>query len=89
MFLLILLCSCYFFGCGYFVDKSVDKGVHKMKQQEYKVCATCINFDATKTNGGMKYRCLRLGFDTKPSYSFDCWDPKPHVIKLMETRKSR
>lgn len=58
-----------------------------MNEQKYKVCATCIHFEAIKTECGMKYRCKRLGFDTKPSYSFDCWDPKPHVIELMEKRK--
>ena len=57
-----------------------------LKEQKYKVCATCINFEAIKTKCGMQYRCKRLGFDTKPSYSFNCWDPKAHVIKLMKGR---
>ena len=69
-------------------SKILYEEVYSMKEQIYKVCATCINFEAIKTESGMKYRCKRLGFDTKPSHSFDCWDPKPHVKKLMEKRKN-
>lgn len=31
----------------------------------------------------MKYRCGRLGFETKTTYQFDCWNPKEQVRKLM------
>lgn len=30
--------------------------------------------------------CSRLGFATKPGYTFDCWDPKDQVKQLMEKR---
>lgn len=68
------------------LDAEVDYEVITLKEQAYKVCATCINFEATKTKCGMQYRCKRLGFDTKPSYSFNCWNPKDHVLKLMKKR---
>lgn len=58
-----------------------------MKEKTFHVCATCINFEISKTESGMNYRCKRLGFETKPSYSFNCWDPKPRVKKLMDKRK--
>lgn len=57
-----------------------------MEEKQYKVCATCKNFEAIKTAAGMQYYCKRLGFDTKPSYSFNCWDPKAHVLQLMKKR---
>ncbi|KMK94089.1 hypothetical protein ABER02_20055 [Rossellomorea marisflavi] len=52
----------------------------------FHVCATCIHFRAYKENGGTRYICARLGFDTRPSYRFDCWVPKEQVVKLMEKR---
>ncbi len=56
--------------------------------KNYHCCATCENFSATKTENGMQYKCVRLGFDTKPSYQFDCWSPKEHIKKLIEKEKN-
>ncbi|WP_102027443.1 hypothetical protein [Salirhabdus sp. Marseille-P4669] len=59
--------------------------------RDFHCCATCVNFLAKKNEQerGMIYRCTRLGYDTRPEYKFDCWDPKPHVIKLMEKEKKK
>ncbi|MEM1501976.1 hypothetical protein RG959_01015 [Domibacillus sp. 8LH] len=50
----------------------------------FHACATCRHFEALREPGGMKYTCSRLGFETKPDYRFNCWDPKEHVKKLMK-----
>ncbi|MGG3925804.1 hypothetical protein ABET51_07365 [Metabacillus fastidiosus] len=57
-----------------------------MNKTNYQVCATCIHFAISKTESGMLYRCSRLGFETKPAYSFQCWQPKEHVVRLMKKR---
>lgn len=57
-----------------------------MHKTNYHVCATCIHFIASKTEHKMLYRCERLGYETKPTYSFNCWQPKEHVIRLMNKR---
>ncbi|MFY4776043.1 hypothetical protein [Metabacillus sp. RGM 3146] len=57
------------------------------KESPFKCCAACIHFRAYKNPaGGMKYMCSRLGFETRPEYSFDCFTPKENVIKLMKKR---
>jgi predicted RNA methylase len=54
-------------------------------QNRYHCCATCRHFSAQKREGGgMVYHCVRLGFETKATYAFHCWDPKDHVKKLMK-----
>jgi hypothetical protein len=55
----------------------------KMKSSRYHACATCRNFSAEKIDGKMHYQCTRLGYETKPAYQFNCWEPKEHVRKLM------
>ncbi|MCM3236758.1 hypothetical protein M3589_03365 [Heyndrickxia oleronia] len=55
-----------------------------MKKNRFHVCATCIHFHAEKLDHGMHYSCSRLGYETKPNYTFDCWTPKDHIIKLIE-----
>ncbi len=57
--------------------------------KKYHCCATCINYEVKKVQGKMVYRCSRLGYDTKPTHQFNCWEPKEAVKKLMEKdRKS-
>lgn len=54
-------------------------------KNRYHCCATCRHFSAQKKEGGgMVYQCVRLGFETKTTYSFDCWDPKDKIKLLME-----
>ncbi|WP_238941751.1 hypothetical protein [Bacillus sp. REN10] len=54
--------------------------------RRFHTCATCCHFRAIKGESGMNYMCSRLGFATKPDYTFDCWDPKEQVKQLMEKR---
>ncbi|GAE24843.1 hypothetical protein JCM9140_796 [Halalkalibacter wakoensis JCM 9140] len=57
--------------------------------KDFHCCATCKHFSAQKKeSGGMSYHCVRLGYETKPAYTFTCWDPKEHVKKLMKKDKS-
>ncbi|MGD6815825.1 hypothetical protein [Metabacillus sp. 84] len=58
-----------------------------VKKTDYQCCAACVHFQPVKmTGGGMNYFCSRLGYETKPHYSFACWEPKPSVINLMKKR---
>jgi len=58
-----------------------------MKGSRFHACATCIHFHAFRMDGNMKYKCERLGYDTKPSYQFNCWTPKEHVLRLIEKER--
>jgi hypothetical protein len=50
----------------------------------FHCCATCRHFTAEKKDGGgMRYHCIRLGYETKTTYQFSCWDPKDQVKKLI------
>lgn len=51
--------------------------------KDFHCCATCIHFSAERDNKIMKYKCIRLSFNTLPSHKFDCWTPKENVKKLM------
>lgn len=55
-----------------------------MKFSRYHACATCKHFSAERHEGNMQYKCERLGFDTRPDYQFNCWNPKEHIKHLME-----
>lgn len=57
-----------------------------MVTKNYHCCATCIHFKAIKLEKNMKYLCTRLGFETKTSYKFDCWNPRDD-IKLNMNKK--
>ncbi|GGE60541.1 hypothetical protein GCM10007140_08590 [Priestia taiwanensis] len=59
----------------------------KYGMNKFHCCATCTHFQAKKQSNGMKYLCVRLGYETKPTYTFNCWDPKESVRKLMNKRK--
>ncbi|WP_096188783.1 hypothetical protein [Evansella halocellulosilytica] len=56
--------------------------------KNYHCCATCIHFHAEKKKDGMNYFCIRLGYETKPAYKFNCWAPKENVIKLINKDKN-
>ncbi len=49
----------------------------------YHCCATCVHFDVIKKER-TTYQCSRLGFETKPTYQFNCWEPKDIVKRKME-----
>lgn len=57
------------------------------KGKTFKVCSTCVNFTIKEIDGERYFYCGRLGYETKPHYSFNCWDPKPKVRKFMEKRE--
>lgn len=49
----------------------------------YHCCATCRHFSAEKKDKQMQYKCIRLGFNTRPEYKFDCWDPRKDIQRKM------
>ncbi|PYZ91978.1 hypothetical protein CR194_17420 [Salipaludibacillus keqinensis] len=51
--------------------------------KDYHCCATCIHFAHIKKNNKTDYFCARLGFETKPAYKFNCWEPKEHIKRLI------
>lgn len=55
----------------------------------YHCCATCIHVRGMKSDGRTTYYCSRLGFETKTTYQFSCWEPKEEVLKLMKKRGIR
>ncbi|MGO0061958.1 hypothetical protein ACTID9_18330 [Brevibacillus fluminis] len=56
--------------------------------QRYHCCATCQHFEVIK-EAGIKttYRCQRLGYQTQPSYQFNCWSPKASVAAKIERER--
>jgi len=56
-------------------------------EDRFHACATCIHFRANREKTGMKYYCNRLGYETKTTYKFNCWEPKPIVKNLMEKQQ--
>ncbi len=61
------------------------KGMNIMK--DFHFCASCVHFETLKKKGSILYRCSRLGYETKPDYKFNCWEPKEQVRKLIEKHK--
>jgi hypothetical protein len=57
--------------------------------RDFHCCATCRHFKAEKKEDGMSYTCTRLGFVTKSSYKFNCWNPKENIKKLIELNKNK
>ena len=57
--------------------------------KDFHCCATCKNFKTEKTPEGMGYFCSRLGYETKPNYQFNCWDPKESIKKLIENEQNQ
>jgi hypothetical protein len=57
-----------------------------VKTNRFHVCATCIHFRVEKEKGRIIYRCHRLGYETKPTYQFNCWHPKEQVVQLMKKK---
>ncbi|ARK29463.1 hypothetical protein BkAM31D_06115 [Halalkalibacter krulwichiae] len=54
-------------------------------KNRYHCCATCRHFAVLKKEGGgILYKCVRLGFETKTTYTFHCWDPKEHIRARMK-----
>ncbi|WP_372508828.1 hypothetical protein [Pseudalkalibacillus decolorationis] len=60
-----------------------------MSDERFHCCASCIHFRTYRGKKPIEYRCQRLGFQTRPEYKFDCWNPKEQVKKLMEKKKGK
>ncbi|WP_317987116.1 hypothetical protein [Sutcliffiella rhizosphaerae] len=54
------------------------------KHNRFHACATCQHYEVVKSQERTRYHCSRLGYDTRPHYQFNCWQPKENVLKLME-----
>jgi hypothetical protein len=52
-------------------------------EKDYHCCATCQHFFITRRDGMNVVECKRLGYETKPSYKFDCWSPRPDILAKM------
>lgn len=59
--------------------------------RKFHCCATCIHYrvEKDKVHNKTSTKCSRLKFDTKPTYQFNCWDPKIQVKKLMEKEEDQ
>ncbi|NQD64551.1 hypothetical protein HP456_01265 [Bacillus haikouensis] len=59
-----------------------------MTDNPFHCCATCIHIHSIKSSKDSKtsYFCSRLGYATKTSYQFSCWEPKEAVKELMKKR---
>ncbi|WP_110112333.1 hypothetical protein [Bacillus sp. CGMCC 1.16541] len=55
----------------------------------FHCCATCKHFKAVKLEQRMMYYCERLRYETKPTYQFNCWEPKKHVQQLIEKEQRK
>lgn len=56
--------------------------------KNFHCCATCIHFNAEKADKGMNYFCRRLGYETKPNYQFNCWNPREEIKRLINKAKA-
>lgn len=54
------------------------------KYSRYHCCASCVHYAVTKRREAeiVPY-CARLGYETKPDYQFDCWEPKERVRRAI------
>ncbi len=50
----------------------------------FHACATCQHYQVIKLDSHTIYRCSRLGYETKPHFKFNCWQPKEKVLQLMK-----
>lgn len=58
-------------------------------EQKYHCCATCRWFHIEKDPGQPSVKsCIRLGFETKPHYQFNCWDPREDIKKRIAEESS-
>ncbi|KGX91337.1 hypothetical protein N781_04540 [Pontibacillus halophilus JSM 076056 = DSM 19796] len=57
--------------------------------RDFHCCATCIHFEVRKSKERTVRMCARLGYETNPTWKFNCWEPKDHVKRLMEKDKGK
>ncbi|RBW69000.1 hypothetical protein DS031_13765 [Bacillus taeanensis] len=58
-----------------------------MKENRYHCCATCIHYRIKKQPRPLSYICARLGYKTKPTYQFNCWEPNKNVQNLLKNNR--
>ncbi|CAM3993078.1 hypothetical protein [Alkalicoccus chagannorensis] len=58
-------------------------------ENRYHCCATCEHFHAAKGDAGMVYHCIRLGYETRPEYKFNCWEPREAIRKKLAEEQER
>lgn len=56
-------------------------------ESRFHCCATCRHFAINKTGERIIPYCARLGYETKPDYQFNCWDPKERVKQAMKKER--
>ncbi|KMJ60492.1 hypothetical protein AB685_02175 [Bacillus sp. LL01] len=59
------------------------------KGNRFHACATCKHYQVIKLERGTVYRCSRLGYETKPHFKFNCWQPKENVLQLMKKEQRK
>lgn len=72
---------------GFFERGVINQLKEVMDLNRFHCCAACRHFQALKNERGMTYICSRLGYETKPSYKFNCWEPSERVKRRMEKEK--
>lgn len=53
--------------------------------RDYHCCATCQHFQILREADKPVSLCRRLGYETRPSYKFKCWTPRPDIVQKMRT----
>lgn len=52
--------------------------------KDYHCCATCRHFSIRRKEDRVEIRCARLGYQTKTSYQFNCWNPREDIRQRMQ-----
>ncbi len=51
-------------------------------------CATCIHIAAERSqDGSHRFRCTRLGYETKPRWRFACWEERVPERPMRRTEE--
>ena len=46
--------------------------------RDRRACATCQHVAAVRdVDGRFRFRCMRLGWETRPGWRFACWQERP------------
>ena len=58
-----------------------------MNDSRFHCCAACIHFRSVRSVDRVRTYCDRLGYETKPTYQFDCWVPNDRVLAKLAQQK--
>ncbi len=64
-----------------------SEGTPTPKLNKYHCCATCIHFKSERVDGRIITICVRLEYQTRPEYRFNCWNPKSSIRAKMQAEK--